>query len=215
MSSVRIPLEAKLAKRDRRTARKLPATMLLVMIVIAAVLNFLPMRTTIAVGRTVIDDILGPGSTLTLESLVGTHITLDAASTLMNTTTLNVLLRTSLNSSNSPLLAITKKVDFLALKSQSIAVDIASRTKPNGTGIILQLRVTLLSLTISGYNLGGTIKDRYNETSLSGLNPNLIVTLDRVFLDLFVDPTVTVATYLISADMTVYQGLALLVQATL
>ncbi len=215
MSSVRIPLEAKLAKRDRRTARKLPATMLLVLIVIAAVLNFLPMRTTLAVGRTIIDDILGPGASQTLASLVGTHITLDASSTFMNTTTLNALLKTSLNSSNSPLLSITKKVDYLALKSQSITVDIASRTKTNGTGIILQLRVTLASLTISGYNSGGTIKDRYNETSISGLNPTLIVTLDRVFMDLFVDPTVTVATYLVSADMTVYQGLALLLQATL
>lgn len=215
MPSKTDPIESKLAKRYRRAAHKLPTTALLILIIAAAVLNFLPMRVTLAAGSTFVDQLLGPGSTSTLLTLAGTHISLDSPSNFMNTTTLNQLLKSSLNSSISALSAVTRRVDFLALKAESVTLDIGTRrqaSSTNGTRIIIQLRIVLSSLTISGYNVRGQAKDRYNETTLTGLNPTLIVTLDRAFFDLFVDPSTNVALYVVSADMTVYQGLAFLLE---
>src|SRR5712692_3119656 len=207
-------IESKLARRRSRSAQRLPGSAILLLIIAAAILNFLPMRVTLAAGSTFVDQLLGPGSSATLLSLSGTHITLDAPSNFMNTTILKQLLKSSLNSSISLLSALTSRVDYLALKAESITLDIATKVQ-SSKGTLIQLRIVLSSLTFSGYHLAGTSRDRYNETALTGLNPSLVVTLDRVFFDLFVDPSTNVALYVASADMTVYQGFALLLEGTL
>jgi hypothetical protein len=209
-------VESKLARKYRRNANKLPSSAILLLIIAAAILNFLPMRVTLAAGSTYVDQLLGPGASKTLLSLSGTHIALDAPSNFMNTTILKQLLKSSLNSSISLLSALTNRVDYLALKAQAITLDIATmRQSANGYRTLIQLRIILSSLTISGYHLSGQSKDRYNETALTGLNPSLVVTLDRAFFDLFIDPSSNVALYVVSADMTVYQGFALLLEGTL
>ena len=206
-------IESKLAKRYRRTAQRLPGSAILLLILAAAILNFLPMRVTLAAGNTFVDRLLGPGASETLLTLSGTHITLDSPSNFMNTTILNRLLKASFNS--SILSALTSRVDFLALKAETITLDVATKAQStNGSATLIQLRIILSSLTISGYHLAQQSRDRYNETSLTGLNPSLIVTLDRAFFDLFIDPSTNVALYEVSADMTVYQGIALLLEGT-
>ncbi len=204
-------IESKLARRYRRTASKLPGSAILLLILAAAILNFLPMRVTLAAGSTLVDQLLGKGASATLLSFSGTHITLDAPSNFVNTSVLKQLLKSSLNSSLSLLSALTSRVDYLALKAEAITLDIASKVQ-SSKGTLIQLRIVLSSLTVSGYRLAGQSRDRYNETAITGLNPSLIVTLDRAFFDLFVDPSTNVALYVASADMTAYQGLALFLE---
>jgi hypothetical protein len=123
-----------------------------------------------------------------------------------------------------------KLTRYFAVKVQKLTVDITGANSseqgllgPFGNGptfvastasAVVQVRVVMLSTTISAYNAGATSTvDRYNETDLSSLNPAFTITFDRLFLDLFLDPSSNVATYYAAADMTVYQGLALMAEA--
>ncbi len=128
---------------------------------------------------------------------------------------------------------VLESTRYIAVKAQKTTVDIANANgtlggllQPFGSGPILQnasgnnatleLRVVYLSLTITGYNpVDKTITNRYGEDNLAGLNAAFSISLDRLFLDLFLDPEANTITYIISAEMTVYQALAMVIQGGL
>lgn len=119
-------------------------------------------------------------------------------------------------------------IDYFAVKAQKITVDIAvangnmggllqpfggGPTLTAGSGTIIQVRLVVISMTISGYRGTSPVNNVYGEDNLNGLNPVFLISFDRVFLDLFLDPPNSASTYIVSADMTVYQGLALIAEA--
>ncbi len=225
--------------------------MLILLIIAAAVLAFIPVRVTLGYGSTkttVIDGALQgiqgiltfigmpdsvatlvfPKSTSQMAAEAGTHYDLDSLSIFVNSSILSTIITTL--AGNTPpwsgLAKIFSSMDFLSVKVFKTTIDFeqtnqsaTSLLSPFGSGPIFtgtsaltaQLRIILLSVTISGYKVGSTGTDVYHEITLSALNPLITVTFDRVFMDLFVDPLVSTAVYMVSADMSVYQGLALLV----
>ena len=215
-----------MAKNKRKAAKKASTSLLMLLIIASAILAFVPFRVTLATGTT--GGALSASTLATLQQLVGTHIAIDSLGLFTQTGILTNLIG---NLTTLPAGAATglSTIDYLALKAQKLTVDIdqANGTmggllQPFGSGPTLggstaastiQLRVVLLSVTISGYKLAGTATNKYGEVSLTGLNPALIISLDRAFIDLFVDPLSGIGTYLVQADMTVYQGLALLLEA--
>ncbi len=219
-----------MAKNKRKTAKKASTSMLMLLIIASAILAFVPFRVTLATGTT--GGALTASTISTLTQLVGTHIAIDSLGLFTQTSILTNLIGNLTALPTGTALGLST-IDYLALKSQKITVDI---DQANGTlgGLLgpfgpggatgnpqlgansrstIQLRLVLLSVTISGYKLSGTATNKYGEVSLTGLNPALIISLDRAFIDLFVDPLSGIGTYLVQADMTVYQGLALLLEA--
>jgi hypothetical protein len=168
-----------------------------------------------------------PKSTSQMAAEAGTIYDLDSLSIFVNSSILATLITTL--AGNTPpwsgLAKVFSSMDFLSVKVLKTTIEF-ERTDQSATGLlspfgqgptftgssalIAQLRIILLSMTISGYKVGSTGTDVYHEITLSALNPLVSVTFDRVFLDLFVDPLASTAVYMVSADMTVYQGLALL-----
>ncbi len=224
-----------MAKNKRKAAKKTSTSLLMLLIIASAILAFVPFRVTLATGAvssSLIGSCTTSGTTCqTLLSLAGTHIAIDSLGLFTQTSTLNKLLAGFVgNTSFTPAFqGALGSIDYFALKSQKLTVDIMQVGNgtaqgllgPFGTGPIftqggagtIQLRIVLLSVTISGYKLAGTAANKYGEVSLTGLNAALIISLDRAFIDLFIDPLSGVSTYLVQADMTVYQGLALLLEA--
>lgn len=221
-----------MAKNKRKAAKKASTSLLMLLIIASAILAFVPFRVTLATGTT--GGALSASTISTLQQLIGTHIAIDSLGLFTQTGILTNLIG---NLTTLPAGTATglSTIDYLALKAQKLTVDI---DQANGTlgGLLspfgpggpsgnptlapgpgsaktIQLRVVLLSVTISGYKLSGTAQNKYGEVSLTGLNPALIISLDRAFIDLFVDPLSGIGTYLVQADMTVYQGLALLLEA--
>lgn len=217
-----------MAKNKRKTAKKASTSLLMLLIIASAILAFVPFRVTLATGST--GGALTTATIQELQQLIGTHISIDSLGLLTQTTIL-----TNVIGNLTTLPAGTAKglgtIDYLALKAQKITVDIDQVTGNTFNGLLpfqgpggptlspntghntIQLRLVMLSVTISGYKLASTQTNQYGEISLTGLNPALIISLDRAFIDLFVDPLSGIGTYLVSADMTVYQGLALLLEA--
>ncbi len=213
-----------MAKNKRKAAKKASTSLLMLLIIASAILAFVPFRVTLATGTT------GalPASTIAdLQQLVGSHIAIDSLGLFTQTSILTNLIG---NLTTLPAGTATglSTIDYFAMKAQKITVDIDQSNgtmggllQPFGNGPTLgassaatvQLRVVLLSVTISGYKLAGSATNKYGEVSLTGLNAALIISLDRAFIDLFVDPLSGIGTYLVQADMTVYQGLALLLEA--
>ncbi len=217
-----------MAKNKRKTAKKASTSLLMLLIIASAILAFVPFRVTLATGTT---GAIDPTTLGDLQQLVGSHIAIDSLGLFTQTSTLNGLLAGLVgNATFTPAYqSALATVDYFAMKAQKITVDIdqASGTmggllSPFGSGPTLgassaatiQLRLVLLSVTISGYKLAGSATNVYGEVSLTGLNAALIISLDRAFIDLFVDPLSGIGTYLVQADMTVYQGLALLLEAS-
>lgn len=168
-----------------------------------------------------------PQSTTQMASEAGTHYDIDSLSIFVNTSILASII-TILAGNTPPWAGIAKvlsSMDFLSVKVFKATIDF-ERTNQLATGLLspfgsgptftgsssltAQLRIILLSVTISGYKMGSTATNVYHEFTLSALNPLITVTFDRVFMDLFVDPNASTGVYVVSADMTVYQGLALL-----
>jgi hypothetical protein len=215
-----------MAKNKRKAAKKASTSLLMLLIIASAILAFVPFRVTLATGST--GGALSASTIQTLQQLIGTHIAIDSLGLFTQTTILTNLVG-NLTALPAGAAAGLGSIDYFAMKAQKITVDIdqANGTmggllQPFGSGPTLgtsgsaatiQLRVVLLSVTISGYKLAGTATNKYGEVSLTGLNPALIISLDRAFVDLFVDPLSGIGTYLVQADMTVYQGLALLLEA--
>ncbi len=222
-----------MAKKTRKTAKKASSSLLMLLIIASAILAFIPFRITLAAGS-LSSGLIGSCSTsgttcATLLVLAGTHIAIDSLGLFAQTTLLTSFL-TNLVGAATITPAIGSGLttfDYLALKAQKITVDIDRSGNSTLTGLLLpfqngpglgagpgtiQLRIVLLSVTISGYKLAGSVTNKYGEQALTGLNPALIISLDRAFIDLFIDPLTGINTYLVSADMTVYQGLALLVE---
>ncbi len=213
-----------MTKNKRKAAKKASTSLLMLLIIASAILAFVPFRVTLATGTT---GALPAATIADLQQLVGSHIAIDSLGLFTQTGILTNLIG-NLTALPAGTAAGLSTIDYLALKAQKITVDIdqANGTmggllQPFGNGPTLggssaatvQLRVVLLSVTISGYKLAGTATNKYGEVSLTGLNPALIISLDRAFIDLFVDPLSGIGTYLVQADMTVYQGLALLLEA--
>ena len=168
-----------------------------------------------------------PKSTSQMASEAGTIYDIDSLSIFVNSSILATLITTL--AGNTPpwagLAKIFSSMDFLGVKVLKTTIDF-ERTNQSASGLLspfdsgptftgssaltAQLRIILLSVTISGYKIGSTGTNIYHEITLSALNPLITVTLDRIFMDLFVDPAVGTAVYMVSADMTVYQGIALL-----
>ncbi len=213
-----------MAKNKRKAAKKASTSLLMLLIIASAILAFVPFRVTLATGTT---GALPAATIADLQQLVGSHIAIDSLGLFTQTSILTNLVG---NLTTLPAGTATglSTIDYFALKAQKITVDIdqangtmSGLLQPFGTGPTLggssaatvQLRVVLLSVTISGYKLAGTATNKYGEVSLTGLNPALIISLDRAFIDLFVDPLSGIGTYLVQADMTVYQGLALILEA--
>jgi hypothetical protein len=174
-----------------------------------------------------VSSLVFPKSTSQMASEAGTHYDVDSLSIFVNSSILATLITTL--AGNTPpwsgLARIFSSMDFLGVKVLKTTIDFGQTDQsatgllsPFGSGPIFtsssaltaQLRIVLLSVTISGYKVGSTATDVYHEITLSALNPVITVTFDRVFMDLFVDPVASTAVYSVSADMTVYQGLALL-----
>ncbi len=217
----------KLAKNKRKSAKKASTSLLMLLIIASAILAFVPFRVTLATGST--GGALDATTIQTLQQLIGTHIAIDSLGVFTQTSILTNLIG-NISTVLTPAIATgLNTIDYLALKAQKITVDIdqdngqmGGLLGPFGTGPTLgaatghttiQLRVVMLSVTISGYNLSGQSTNIYGEQTLTGLNPALIISLDRAFIDLFVDPISGIGTYIVSADMTVYQGLALVLEA--
>ncbi len=214
-----------MAKNKRKAAKKASTSLLMLLIIASAILAFVPFRVTLATGTT------GalPASTIAdLQQLVGSHIAIDSLGLFAQTSILTSLIANISTALTPQIASGLNTIDYLALKAQKITVDIDQSngtmggllapfgrgpTLGPGSAFTVQLRVVLLSVTISGYKLAGQAVNRYGEVSLTGLNPALIISLDRAFIDLFVDPLSGIGTYLVQADMTVYQGLALLLEA--
>ena len=172
-----------------------------------------------------------PKSTSQMASEAGTIYDIDSLSIFVNSSILATLITTL--AGNTPpwdgLAKIFSSMDFLGVKVLKTTIDF-ERTNQSASGLLspfdsgptftgssaltAQLRIILLSVTISGYKIGSTATNIYHEITLSALNPLITVTLDRVFMDLFVDPAVGTAVYMVSADMTVYQGIALLLMTS-
>lgn len=200
----------------------------MLLIIASAILAFVPFRVTLATGST--GGALTTGTIQTLQQLVGTHIAIDSLGLFAQTSILTNLIG-NITTALTPAIATgLNTISYLALKAQKITVDIDQNTTGSMSGLLgpfgngptlvpnaghgtIQLRIVLLSVTISGYKLAGTSTNKYGEQTLTGLNPALIISLDRAFIDLFVDPLTGLGTYIVSADMTVYQGLALVLEA--
>jgi len=221
-------------KNKRKAAKKASTSLLMLLIIASAILAFVPFRVTLATGNvssSLIGSCSSPSSTCsTLLTLAGTHIAIDSLGLFTQTSTLNALLVGFVGSAFTPAYqSALSSVDYFAMKAQKITVDIMQVTNGTAQGLLgpfgsgpvftqagagtIELRIVLLSVTISGYKLAGQATNKYGEVSLTGLNAALMISLDRAFIDLFIDPLSGVSTYLVQADMTVYQGLALLLEA--
>lgn len=228
--------------------------MLIVLIIAAAMLAFLPIRVTLGAGSTkttVVDGALQglhgiltfiglpdsvaslafPKSTAQMVSESGSHYDLDSLSIFINSSILANII-TVLAGTTPPWAGLAKvlsSMDYLGVKSFKATIDFASTNQspsgllsPFGSGptftgsssLTAELRIVLLSVTISGYKVASTATNVYGEINLGGLNPLITVSFDRIFMDLFVDPLAGTAVYVVSADMTVYQGLALLLMTS-
>ncbi len=122
-------------------------------------------------------------------------------------------------------------IDYFAIKVQKVTIDIAvvpsssvtGLLQPfgsgpsiiSGSGKIIQVRLVAVSMTISGYNRTSTSTNKYGEDNLDGLNQVFLISFDRLFLDLFLDPATDASTYILSADMTVYQAIAMAFEGVL
>lgn len=222
-----------MARKTRKAARKASSSMMMLLIISAAILAFIPFQVTLATGSsgaatfcsylatTIGTSITGPNACAFLMALGGTHIAIDA---------LGILLNASFVNSISNVFPGALANGFLGLKAQKVTVDLtyANNTAisglfgPYGTnptaGALagantIEIRLVMLSVTITGYEVPKTGTTPYGEINLQGLNAALMISLDRAFIDLFIDPYHNVAVYAVSADMTVYQGLALVLQA--
>jgi hypothetical protein len=223
-----------MARKNKKTARKASSSLLMLLIIASAILAFLPFRMTLAAGttgaaqlcKTLGVSVLAPNGCDALQALSGTHLTVDA---------LGILLANNFTAVSGTLVPLLGN-GYLGLKASRVTVDITSQNGTAITGLLppigasgnpatcttagacasartIEIKLIMLSVTISGYTTPTNAQtNRYGETNLQALNPALMITLDRVILDLFVDPYSNIATYIASADMTVYQGLALLLQ---
>lgn len=249
-ASMPMSLWGRTLRRRRSSRKQASGSLVLVLIISAALLAFIPMRVTLGYGSTKTTAIDGalkglhgiltfiglpdsiaslafPQSTSQMASEAGTHYDLDSLSIFVNSSFLANII-TTLAGTTPPWGGIAKALsstDFWGVKVFKATIDFertdqsaTSLLSPFGSGpsftgssaLIVELRIVLLSVTISGYKVASTATNVYHEISLSGLDPLLTVTFDRLFMDLFVDPLAGTGVYVVSADMTVYQGLALL-----
>lgn len=230
-----------MARKSRKAAKKASSSLLMLLIISAAILAFLPFRMTLATGSasTELCAYLGKqlAGTITgvtngcsfLMALTGTHISLDAFGILLAANASSSLASTF--GAGGALSGIGSN-GYLGLKAQKITVDILSANNTAISGLFspygsnptastggaistntIEIRLIMLSVTLTGYTVPGSHLNQYGEVNLQALNPALMVSFDRAFLDLFIDPYSNIAVYSVSADMTVYQGLALLLQA--
>ncbi len=217
-------------RRRGQSAAKSSSSLLMILVIAAAVLAFVPLRATLATGSSFF--VIAPPDALL--QLVGTHVSIDSLGIFMNTS----LLRSIFFPPNGaiPVFAAPpgtlglnfNDLTYVAVKAQKITVDISYANgsiggllQPFGTGPasvsslgrqVIQIRIILLSTTFAGYKHVSGTTNKYGEVSLAGLDPVLSVTFDRVFLDLFEDPVVKTTTYVVSADLTVYQAIALVAE---
>lgn len=210
--------------------------MLLLLIIASAALAFIPFRVTLAVGTSTISVFFDAPTLLTLS---GTHVSIDSLGIFLDTNAAAKLLTFIVFNQTTgaiPILSTPsgtisfplKFAKYFAVKAQKINVDIAGANgsmtgllQPFGSGPsllnnnreVVEVRIVLLSMTITGYNAPAPITNRYGEDNIAALNPVLAISFDRAFVDLFIDPPANTLTYLVQADMTVYQAVALLAEA--
>lgn len=237
-------------RRRRNSRKQASGSLMLMLIVAAALLVFVPVRVTLAVGKTsttVLDgpfqglhglltfiglpdqvaSLVFPKNTQQMVAEAGSHYDIDSLSIFLNSSFLSIII-TLLAGSTPPWAGLAKvfsSMDYLGVKALKATIDfMASNQSPNGflgpfgsgpifttsSATTAQLRIVLLSVTVTGYKLASNIANIYGEMTIAGLNPLITLTLDRIFLDLFVDPLAGIAVYSVSADMTVYQELAML-----
>ncbi len=118
-------------------------------------------------------------------------------------------------------------IDFFTVKAQKITIDVAVASGNmtglllpfgagpalvSGSGKTIQVRFIIVSITITGYKATTIVSNIYGEDNLASMNPIFSISFDRLFLDLFVDPAANTSTYIVSADMTVYQGFAIMLE---
>ncbi len=226
-----------MGRRSRQTALKGSSSLLLLLILASAALAFIPFRVTLAVGTSTISVFFDAP---TLVTLSGTHVSIDSLGIftdtnvtsrfltllLLNQTTGTIpILQTPTGTISLPLTF----AKYFAVKAEKITVDIADARgsmdggllQPFGTGPslvtntreVVEVRIVLLSMTITGYNAPPPTTNQYGEDNLDAFNPALAITFDRAFVDLFIDPPANTVTYMVQADMTVYQAIALLAEA--
>ncbi len=225
-----------MGRRSKQVAAKGSTSFLMLLIIASAALAFIPFRVTLAVGSSSISVFFDAPTLLTLS---GTHVSIDSLGIFLDTNvaakalTFLILNQTTgaipLVSTPSGTISFPLKVvKYFALKAQKITVDIANANgtlggllQPFGNGPtlvanlreVVQVRIMLLSMTITGYTAPPPIANQYGEDNLAGLNPVFAITFDRAFVDLFIDPAANTLTYMVSADMTVYQAVALVAEA--
>lgn len=227
-----------MGRRRRGAAAKGSTSLMMLLIVASALLAIIPFRVTLAVGNSTISIFLQAPA---LAQLTGTHVDIDSLGIFLRSSFATVFTRILLNRPTGTLcllgtgsggcllpypLDLTK---YWAIKSQKVTVDIATANgsmggllQPFGNGpslvassrLTLEVRVVVLSMTISGYNQPTVTTDQYGEDSLAGLNPAYVISFDRLFLDLFIDPVLITAAYVVSADMTIYQAIAMAAEFT-
>lgn len=225
-----------MGRRARQTALKGSSSMLLLLIIASAALAFIPFRVTLAVGTSTVSVFFDAPTLLTLS---GTHLSVDSLGIFVDTnvaakaltfivfnqtTGAIPLLTTPSGTISFPL----KFAKYFAVKAEKITVDIADANgsmagllQPFGSGPslvannreVVEVRIILLSMTITGYNAPPPVTNRYGEDNFAVLNPVLAISFDRAFVDLFIDPVANSVTYMVQADMTVYQAVALLAEA--
>ncbi len=225
-----------MGRRSRQTALKGSSSLLLLMIIASAALAFIPFRVTLAVGTSTISVFFDAP---TLVTLSGTHVSIDSLGVFVDTNvaagllTFLVLNQTTgtipiLQTPSGTISFPIKFAKYFAVKAEKITVDIAKADgsmtgllQPFGNGPtlvsdlrqVVEVRIVLLSMTITGYNAPPPTTNRYGEDNLAAFNPVLSITFDRAFVDLFIDPPANTVTYMVQADMTVYQAVALLAEA--
>ncbi len=225
-----------MGRRSRQTALKGSSSMLLLLIIASAALAFIPFRVTLAVGTSTISVFFDAP---TLVTLAGTHVSIDSFGIFADTNVTSrflTLLLLNQTTGTIPILqtpsgTISLPLNFakyFAVKAEKITVDIADANgsmggllQPFGSGPslvtntreVVEVRIVLLSMTITGYNAPPPTTNQYGEDNLAAFNPALAITFDRAFVDLFIDPPANTVTYMVQADMTVYQAIALLAEA--
>jgi len=223
-------------RRARQAALKGSSSMLLLLIIASAALAFIPFRVTLAVGTSTVSVFFDAQTLLTLS---GTHVSIDSLGLFVDTNVAAKLLTFIILNQTTGALPILstpsgtisfplKIVKYFAVKAQKITVDIADANgsmtgllQPFGSGPslvtnlrqVVEVRIVLLSMTINGYTAPPPITNKYGEDNLAGLNPAFAISFDRAFIDLFIDPPANTLTYMVQADMTVYQAMALLAEA--